>query len=329
MSRIHIIIYNIICVCVCIGVMVEAYGRRFLIVGDIVFGVLMGKIIESEDGYRWYVERQDHMLPLRPDERWLIMILRDLAENNMILVDVGAHVGKYCIRLAGYYKHVYAIEPNPISRKILLRNLKLNFISNVTVLPYACGKKKTTMTLYDRGGSSTMLKEYASKKSFKIEVRRLDELVNVAHVIKIDVEGLEYDVIQGAQKLIDNCKPILLIEHHERRGYKKLENLREKIIKTLKGYVYIELDDSHNIYFPENYDFFKNLDKVWRVFVTFWVHYMFKMTLERGCWYYGLPSSWWHGCNQLETILELIENFKNIALEDEAWIKNAIKKCGG
>lgn len=149
----------------------------------------------------------------------------DLLKEDSILVDIGANIGTVALRAAKICKkgHVYAFEPDPQHLDSLKVNQQLNQLSNVTIIPKALGCEPGTALLSKleqrNAGMNRILpgEQAAQFDSTQIEVSTLDQemsQINPARIdlIKIDVEGYEFHVLQGAQKTIVRYKPILIIE---------------------------------------------------------------------------------------------------------------------
>jgi len=132
-----------------------------------------------------------------------------------VFVDVGANIGDYAIRAAKYCK-VYAIEPLPRNYKILKINEKLNNVK-INSFNIAAGNKNGKIKLYydpwNLGISSTKRKQ---KEFVEVEMKPLDEIINEESIdlIKIDVEGVEDLVLEGAKNLLKRTKMVII----EKRG---------------------------------------------------------------------------------------------------------------
>ena len=152
-------------------------------------------------------------------------LIKFLVNKNKISIDVGANLGLFTFYLQKYSKYVYAFEPNPYP----LRNLKNLVSENTEVIPIAIGNKNGYLDLFipknKKGWSSNgaSLKETELNFGIKHSVvsRTLDslEIENVG-LIKIDVEGFEKQVLEGASRTITDFKPNLIIENewvHQRK----------------------------------------------------------------------------------------------------------------
>lgn len=141
--------------------------------------------------------------------------------KDAIILDVGANVGRYSNQIAKLKPEVkiYAFEPHPKTFKVLEKNAQLN---GYTALQFGCGQETTKLKLYDyeeQDGSShaSLYKDviqdiYDSKATEHIvDVINLDSFItekdikNVA-LLKIDVEGNEYAVLEGLRQSIKNDK---------------------------------------------------------------------------------------------------------------------------
>jgi hypothetical protein len=82
--------------------------------------------------------------------------------------------------------------------------------------------------------------------SEKVETRTLDSFnFKDVSLIKIDVEGSEYDVIEGAQDTIKNERPIILCEHH--RDLCSVDKLFSIINKINYNIIYLDPENSHPV----------------------------------------------------------------------------------
>jgi FkbM family methyltransferase len=138
------------------------------------------------------------------------------------VVDVGANVGWNAIRaarLAGPRGRVVAVEPTPDTLEVLRRNVAASGLGNVVVEPVAAGRAAGERDFFVRGGVSAVNSLYPESRYarvtdvLRVPVVRLDELVEgPAAVVKIDVEGAELDVLEGAPRLLASPGMVLIVE---------------------------------------------------------------------------------------------------------------------
>jgi FkbM family methyltransferase len=146
----------------------------------------------------------------------------------VLFLDIGADLGSYSVLVANKFKNspvaVKTFEPISESCALIEENIRKNSIEEyVTIYPCALANENNdnaTIELNcDTPGSSTMKDgaESKSKKQIHIKTRKLDDIINKeigkfdSIIFKIDVEGMERDVILGAQKIIHSQKEIYLM----------------------------------------------------------------------------------------------------------------------
>nr|WP_242018292.1 FkbM family methyltransferase [Pseudanabaena sp. FACHB-1998] len=132
-----------------------------------------------------------------------------------LFVDVGANIGSYTVlasRVVGAKS--IAFEPVPKTFNHLLQNVNINQINSL-VDSVCCAVGKENGSVIFSSDNDTMNKvvdEAYSGKSIEVPVKSLDDLLNTLQpsVIKIDVEGFEEEVIQGALNIL-KCDSLLAI----------------------------------------------------------------------------------------------------------------------
>jgi FkbM family methyltransferase len=143
------------------------------------------------------------------------------ANEDDIVVDVGANIGVYAIPLAKKVAKVIAFEPHPKTSGILESNVILNNINNVEVIKKAVGhsNKKVLYRLsvippYS-GIASTNLKKNDSiveLEGITLDTALMNE--NKIDWLFIDVEGFELDVLEGARNILLRYSPKIIIESY-------------------------------------------------------------------------------------------------------------------
>lgn len=216
-------------------------SMRFLRLGN----PALLKVYAKEYDYKYYCRVEE----FNPDREEDIVKLFRPKEGN-IVVDVGAHIGKYTIiasKMVGSKGKVIAIEAHPVNYDILKKNIVINRLNNVVALNYAVHSKETMVKLYEPGQEegftiyNTIMSERTSRNQKYIEVKAntLDSLlllngINQVNWIKIDVEGAEYEVLKGSTNILSSSKDIsLLIEIHNLGATNK--NFNDAIIHLLES----------------------------------------------------------------------------------------------
>jgi FkbM family methyltransferase len=154
-------------------------------------------------------------------------VLRALLSDGATCIDVGANIGLVTLlasRWVGPAGRVIAFEPSAREFARLRGHIERNALGNVEAVPCALGDREGTAMLHvaeaDKAGHNTLAEQFVSASVTKayaepVRVVRLDDYardVPRVDVIKIDVEGRESQVIEGAQKIIVRDRPALLIE---------------------------------------------------------------------------------------------------------------------
>jgi FkbM family methyltransferase len=152
-----------------------------------------------------------------------------LIRPGMCVVDVGANAGIFTLmaaRLAGEGGSVHAFEPSPRDRARLLANVSTNGLTNVHVHAEALGRAAGKATLEvagsDHPGHNTIggFAYTADKRagSIAVDVMSLDEFargLGRLDLLKVDVEGSETAVLQGARESLRRFRPIIVIEAYD------------------------------------------------------------------------------------------------------------------
>ena len=134
-------------------------------------------------------------------------------------IDVGANIGLMSIFTAVKFPNaqIEAVEAHPKTMQLLKQNCDLNSVENVRKHELALGNDEGEVSIYDnwqvnRGGASLVVKTETSEVH-KVKMKRLDDLdLPAPEMIKIDVEGVELEVLKGAEQTIRAHQPTLIVE---------------------------------------------------------------------------------------------------------------------
>ncbi len=187
--------------------------------------------------------------------------VNNIKEGNTI-IDVGANIGEFSLiasKKIGPKGKVISIEPLKQAVFWLKKNYILNGFSNYEILEKAVGNKTGTMTLYKKSVSSVqgILDPNITKKEYipsgEIIVETIDEIISTRNIggvdmLKIDVEGFEYEVFCGCKNSFKQNKiKKIICEVHS--SYLQKKGLDEKMIYSLlkeNGFSITVLDTSEN-----------------------------------------------------------------------------------
>lgn len=150
------------------------------------------------------------------------VLFRMCNEGNVVF-DVGTNIGSVLMNIAkrvGVNGKVFGFEPDPTNYQRCMSNLNLNTFKNINVLHSGLGEKKSNgylkVGVKDNRGMNRVEKN-KSDNSVNIALTTMDDFVSENNIkrldlIKMDVEGYEYNVLKGAQKTIAFLRPKMFIE---------------------------------------------------------------------------------------------------------------------
>jgi FkbM family methyltransferase len=214
--------------------------RPYLDVADLLLSPVFEKIgifepvwTQVEPGIKMKLDPYDlvsrKLLEVGVWEPQSIQAVADHLSPNATFIDVGAHIGYYSLKAAtiiGPNGHILSIEPNPQTLPKLRGNIEASQADAVSVWPVACAQSESTLQFFaapeSNTGESSLSKDNASQEgaaavSYSVQARPLDAIVKEAKldridVIKIDVEGAEFEVLKGAATILDSYRPVLVME---------------------------------------------------------------------------------------------------------------------
>lgn len=154
-------------------------------------------------------------------EPTLTALFIEVVRKGTVVYDVGAHLGYYSLIAAALGGKVHAFEPSKSTLPILEENVQ----NRATISPTAFWSEDTTLRLKDFGSAHSAVNTFLSPKDerlgepeddYPVRVTTLDRHVaktgDVPRLIKIDVEGAELQVLQGAETTIRAAQPLVTVE---------------------------------------------------------------------------------------------------------------------
>ena len=164
-----------------------------------------------------------------------VTLFHDILRTDSNVVEVGANIGMHSVPLSRIANkgQVICFEPQRIIHQILAANCALNNCTNVHTEHMAVGDQNGNIEIpvsnYDRDwnyGSFSIVEGYNTEGEYageqwmeKVPVTRLDDhplvsSLNALQLLKIDVEGLEVSVLDGAGELVRKHRPCLFVENN-------------------------------------------------------------------------------------------------------------------
>jgi len=147
-----------------------------------------------------------------------VELWRQLLQPEAIVADIGANIGAHTVALASLVHRglVFAFEPLPTMYRMMVANVAINGIANVIPFHAAIGAERGSITVpaidftseSNYGGISLG----AWEKGNPVPLLRLDDVLPRLDFLKVDVEGMERAVLEGASRIIRESRPILYLE---------------------------------------------------------------------------------------------------------------------
>lgn len=178
-----------------------------------------GKIYINVNDRHQYPALQNSIIPHIDSEIQNILSILKTLNEDIVFVDAGANAGLITIPVASHIcGQVYSYEPQKTMFEYLSYSINLNNLKNVKAFNLGLGDKNEYMKVpsidYNRRRDfgNVVLKPLSSKGDL-IEVVKLDCEISKLDFLKIDVERMEYNVLLGAENLIDTYRPWCWIEY--------------------------------------------------------------------------------------------------------------------
>lgn len=189
-----------------------------------------------------------------------VRVLNQLMQQGFVVYDIGANIGFHSVGLAKNSRKVYSFEPN--NKNLYLLRLNTKYFDNIEVFDYAISNSVGTCHIQDYRLDGTG--NYGDLKISDVgqvcNMTTIDKLVNERkilppNIVKIDVEGYEYKVIEGMTQTIKDNLPIIMYEHMHGEDLPKVYDLLTEL-----GYEIYWFPAPY--YLPDN---FKNSkDETWK-----------------------------------------------------------------
>jgi FkbM family methyltransferase len=211
-------------------------GTRFL---PVMAGPLKGYLWSTGSSYDYIFGAYENPDTLKLFLKWL--------KPDTVFYDIGANVGFYSLTANTVINNgvIYAFEPMPLVRGIFEKHIELNKKlmpgNNINVFPFAVSDREGVVEFSNDSGyrdGNTYIKDsyvfLASDQKIKVACQSVDGFVEQGHkipdIIKIDVEGAEFDVLLGAKKTLERFQPKIILSTHNCH----LPGVQQKCVNFLK-----------------------------------------------------------------------------------------------
>ena len=177
----------------------------------------------------WFPDTEDHFPKMLaksvskggPNEYQYQVRNRSLnyIKQNRVALDIGANVGLWSRDLVKRFDAVIAFEPVAMFRECLTRNV---FAKNLEIRDIALGDQEGMIKMIITKGNTGHTHVDPDSSNGDTQITRLDSLeLPIVDYIKIDCEGFEYRVLQGAEQTVKRCCPVVVIEQKPHDAYSK------------------------------------------------------------------------------------------------------------
>lgn len=190
-------------------------------------------------------------------------ILFALCKPGDTIIDIGTNIGFSLMNMAkisGAHGLVLGFEPDPLNFTRLLKNIAMNKFTNIKVTPIGLGDKPGKYKLeniveFNSAGKRIAPEGAVSSSDFaEVEINTLDNFlnadasVNKVDLIKIDVEGFEFNVLKGAMNTIRKYSPVLYIELDDNNLKQQSASAKELIhLLAANGYAIINAENRNSV----------------------------------------------------------------------------------
>lgn len=200
---------------------------------------VLGNNIKITKTYWWGAGSQEHV---QEEIQPYFESIQHLEFRPDTIIDCGAAIGLFTITAAKMFptSKLIVFEPSLRQRILLKKNLRLNNVECVQILPYAVWNKNTILHFKTHGDMSGIRSAAEALKGLmfqeKVQGMKIDDLVDnctiklgKATILKMDIEGAELEALEGAPHAISNFNMLCIIQaYHLRNGMRTFEGLLEK-----------------------------------------------------------------------------------------------------
>jgi len=193
-----------------------------LIPKGMVLPILQGRL----KGRKWISGAGEHGYWLGSYELQKRMSFEREIMPNSVVFDIGANVGYFSLLaavLTGTEGKVYAFEPLPRNVQFLRQHVALNHLENRIEVIEAAVSDREGEAHFDLG-ASTAMGHLADSGEITVQMVTLDHMLETGELrppdyMKVDVEGAEYEALSGARHILENHRPILFLDTHNRQAH--------------------------------------------------------------------------------------------------------------
>lgn len=171
-------------------------------------------------------------------------------KKQAIVFDVGANIGTFSLFVAKQNNqkdiHIYAFEPFPDNAKLCMSNIRRNKFNQFTLSNKAISDREGIVKFDISGGFDAFKINNSSENNIEVKTTTLSlfcakNYITYIDLLKMDIEGSEFDVIAQDIEFIKSCVNVMFMEYHLSNERKAIDRL----IILLQDYFEIILENVH------------------------------------------------------------------------------------
>ena len=200
-------------------------------------------------GTRWIVGAQTHGMWLGTYEVDKQLAIAKTLKPGQVFYDIGANTGFFSLlgaKRVGKTGKVIAVEPLPRNIGFIKEHARINNVTNITVSEIAISDYDGVGRFSVEGDSTSRISEDGG---LEVRVKTLDTLVRelgaIPDVVKVDIEGAEMKLVQGAVKTLEMYKPTIFMAIHSEDIYRGLSRMLPDMGYTMRHVDDTEIKESY------------------------------------------------------------------------------------
>lgn len=191
------------------------------------------KLPDGETHLIHWMEQMGQTVAGRPayqHHKYLAALRHVPAARRRVAVDVGAHIGQWSYAMAQDFAFVHAFEPVPRYQECWHANLK--GVPHVYLHECALGAAQDVVSLHcatpgSHGDTRVAQAGEAANAAVSVPMNTLDSFkLDTVDLLKVDNEGYEFFVVQGARETLLRTRPVVIVE--QKPGHAARYGLRDK-----------------------------------------------------------------------------------------------------
>ncbi len=154
-------------------------------------------------------------------------------QPDAVFLDIGANTGTHTLAISKRCKQIHCFEPSPDALEALRRNISANLIQNVAIHPFGLSSESRISGFYENKEGNLGAGTFQHQNrlpDLELPLERGDEVfpklkIESVDLVKVDVEGHEFEVLKGIRDHLERSRPIVLWEFNPSQNNIPKQNL--------------------------------------------------------------------------------------------------------